>query len=509
MTEDNKLEIQTEIERLKAKIAVKNKEIKKLKTTNLFMESLFNGIDEEIMVMDNNFRINEINKAFLERCGLKRSEVIGRRCRDIKERPWAPCLTDSSLCPTLRASRSGESIEISHAYKDPESREKKDYVTIAYPLKDEDEEIRYFLEISRDVTEYRQLISKLQRSEKRLKAIVDTATDAIISIDEHQKIILFNNAAQKIFGYSGKDMLGKDVSILLPSIYGSHTRYIKRFLEKKDSSIIGKTISLTAVRNGGELFPIELSLSYLELEEKIIFTAIIRDKTEEQKMKSKMLQSERLAAVGEAVAHVAHEIKNPLMIIGGFSSQIRSNTEDEKARQKLDMVLDEVSRLERLAADLGDFTKAYKLVKRPASLNSVIKDVVQIMSGICAPEKYTFKKFLSDDIDEIECDPDKLRQVFINIISNGLEAMQNGGTISITTEKTPNGVEVRIADEGTGIPQDKIRNIFEPFYTTREHGSGLGLSISYKLVEAHNGEIWALSKPGQGTTFVIQLPASW
>jgi two-component system, LuxR family, sensor kinase FixL len=508
MADEIEIEMEKAVEKLKAKVAAKNKEIKKLKTMNLFMESLFNGIDEEIMVIDNDFRINDVNKAFLERCGLVKPEVIGRRCKELKERPWAPCAADGNLCPTLRASRSGESIEISHEYKDPRTRERKEYITIAYPLKDEDEEIRYFLEISRDVTEYRQLMLKLQRSENRLKAIVDTATDAIISIDERQKIILFNNAAQRIFGYQGKDVLGKDLSILVPAIYGNHRRYIKRFLEKKDSDIIGKTISLTAVRNGGEKFPIELSLSYLEMGENVIFTAIVRDKTEEVKMKSKMLQSERLAAVGQAVAHVAHEIKNPLMIIGGFSSQIRSKIEDEKDRHKLDMVLDEVMRLERLVADLGDFTKAYKLVKRPASLNSVINDVIQIMSGVCAPGKYNFTKQLSEQVGEVVCDPDKLKQVFINIISNGLEAMHDGGTISIATEKTPAGVEVKIADEGVGIPQSELRNIFEPFYTTREHGSGLGLSISYKLIEAHSGEIWANSEAGRGTTFVIQLPDS-
>jgi signal transduction histidine kinase len=115
---------------------------------------------------------------------------------------------------------------------------------------------------------------------------------------------------------------------------------------------------------------------------------------------------------------------------------------------------------------------------------------------------------LSEDVEEIECDPDKLKQVFINIISNGIEAMKSGGSIYISTEIIPNGVEIRITDEGAGINQDKLQNLFEPFYTTREHGWGLGLPISYKLIEAHNGDIWAVSAPGKGTTFIIQLPSS-
>jgi two-component system, LuxR family, sensor kinase FixL len=508
MQSEDKIETAKEIDGLKSRLTGKKKEIKKLKTMNLFMESLFNGINEEIMVIDNDFIIHEVNKAFLERCGLKKSDVLGRKCNGIKERPWVPCALEGNACPAIRAARSGEMTEVSHLYRDAAGKATKEFITITYPLKDEGEEIKYFLEISRDVTEYRQLILKLQRSEKRLKGILDSATDAIISIDENHKIILFNNAAQRIFRYSGKEAVGKDLGMLIPTIYGNHSKYIKRFLEKKDSDMIGRPKSLSGVRNGGEIFPIELSLSFMEEEEKVIFTAIIRDITEQHKMKSKMLQSERLAAVGQAVAHVAHEIKNPLMIIGGFSSQIRAKLEDEKDRSKLDMVLEEVMRLERLVADLGDFTKAYKLVKRPANLNSVIKDVLQIMTGVCVPDKYSFVKNFSEQVDEIDCDPDKLKQVFINIISNGLEAMQDGGTISISTEKIPTGVEIRITDEGIGIPPDKLRNIFEPFYTTREHGSGLGLSISYKLIEAHSGDIWAVSEPGRGTTFVIQLPSS-
>ncbi|MBN1627096.1 MAG: PAS domain S-box protein [Deltaproteobacteria bacterium] len=508
MISEEKTKMEKEIERLKSNLVSKRKEIKIIKTTNLFMETLFNGISEEIMVIDNDFNIIDVNKAFLERCGLKKPDVIGRKCGSIKERPWAPCARGDIICPVEHAAKSGETVQLSHLYKDPESGGTKEFTTIVYPLKDEGSDIKYFLEISRDVTEYRHLIMKLQRSEKRFRAILDTATDAIISLDENHEIILFNDAAQRIFGYSGKEVLGRDLRLLIPSQHNKNNKNIRRFLEKKDSDIFGKTISLKGARNGGEIFPIELSLSFMELEESVLYTAIIRDTTEQEKIKSKMLHSERLAAVGRAVAHVAHEIKNPLMIIGGFSSQIKSHLENEKDRHKLDMVLEEVARLERMVADLGDLTREYKLVKRPAHLNSVINDVIQIMTGACDQERYIFKKKLSEEIEEIECDPDKLKQVFINIISNGIEAMQSGGSIFISTEIISNGVEIRIADEGIGIDPDKLQNLFVPFYTTRNHGWGLGLPISYKLIEAHNGDIWALSTPGKGTTFVIQLPSS-
>jgi two-component system sensor kinase FixL len=283
---------------------------------------------------------------------------------------------------------------------------------------------------------------------------------------------------------------------------------VKRFIETKSSKIMGETVSLTALRKNGEEFPIELGLSYHEMDSEIIFTAFIRDVSKKKQMEKKLLQSERLAAVGQTVAHVAHEIRNPLMIIGGFSHQIRKSLTDGKTLNKLDMILDEVGRLEKLVSNLGDFTKEYKLMKRPADINSVIRDVLKIMGEIYPPEKYKFVEDLSPELDEINCDPDKLKQVFINLIANGIEAMEDGGTIRIRSQKWGYGAEIIIRDEGIGISDDNLDHIFEPFYTTREKGSGLGLSISYKIVEAHKGEISAVSTPGEGTTFAIRLPTS-
>jgi len=159
-----------------------------------------------------------------------------------------------------------------------------------------------------------------------------------------------------------------------------------------------------------------------------------------------------------------------------------------------------------LVAGLGDFTKTYKLVKRQADINSVISDVIKIMSELYPQDKYGFREFLSDSVREISCDPDKLKQVFINIISNGFEAMADGGVITVSSKRVADGIEIRITDAGVGIPEESLAHIFEPFYTTRERGSGLGLPISYKIIEAHDGDISAMSEPGRGTTFIIRLP---
>jgi len=472
---------------------------------NLFLEAIFDGISEEIMVIDRNGSIQDVNKVFLNECGLAREAVIGRKCYAIRKLSGSLCHIGTQHCPLEKAKETGERVEVTHRYETT-GGDQRELSRIMYPISAVGKSGQYFVEISTDVTEYRNLIRNLKAAKQRFSTILNTATDAIISINRHHKIVLFNSAAQRVFGYTGEEILNRDLNILIPPQYGDHYRFVRRFLESRTPKVIGNSLKLTAFRKSGEEFPIELGLSFYETEEDVTFTAIIRDISSQKQLEKKLLQSERLAAVGETVAHVAHEIKNPLMIIGGFSQQVRESVNDEKATQKLDMILEEVTRLERLVSSIGDFTKVHKLVSRSADINSVIRDVLKIMSGICSPEKHRFRVNLSPDLSEINCDPDKLKQVFINIITNGVEAMEDGGMITISTEKLDKSVEIRISDEGSGINDKDLLHIFEPFFTTRERGFGLGLAISYKLVEAHGGELWADSVPGKGTTFVVRLP---
>ncbi len=497
----------SEINRLKESLARKDREIEEMKVGGFFLETMFDGIEEQIMIIDPAYFVKDVNRAFLDQYGMKKEDVLGKKCHVITCGSERPCAFGRQVCPLEKAKETGQMGEVTHNFK-TEGGRLKELVRIVYPLAAKGKKPEYFVEISRDVTEYRNLILKLKSSEKKFRTILDTATDAILSIDENHKIVLFNNAAQQIFRYSRSEVLGKNLNRLIPQQYGDHFRFVKRFLEEKTPKIMGKTLPLIALRKGGEEFPIELGLSYYEMKGDITFTAIIRDVSAQKQLEKSLLQSERLAAVGQTVAHVAHEIKNPLMIIGGFSHQIKKSLMEEKSIQKIDMILDEVSRLEKMVADIGDFTKEYTLMKRPADINSVLGDVLKLMGEIYPSEKCSFTVGLSPDLKEINCDPDKLKQVFINIIANGIEAMEDGGTITISTGEWSRGVEVRISDEGIGICEEDLDHIFEPFYTTRERGSGLGLSISYKIVAAHKGELSAESMLGQGTTFVIRLPAT-
>ncbi len=497
-----------EIERLRAEVARLNGELEGIHIQNLFLSNVFDGISEEILVLDQEFTVRDINRVMLERYGLEKQEALGRKCFELKESCGAPChMGNRTACPLRRAVETETRVETRFRHTDPGGR-LRELSLIMYPIAvpGEESRIRYFLEIARDETRYRCLIEQLRNSQRRFRSILDTATNAILSIDESHCITLFNNAAERIFGYSRDEVLGEDLGILIPPKYGDHSGYVKRFLEQREGSLVGRTISLTALRKSGEEFPIELSLSFLEMESGITITAIIRDITERKRLEKMLLQSERLAAVGEAVAHVVHELKNPLMIIGGFTNQIQNSIEDERLHQKLGMIIEEVERVERLVGELGDFTKEYRLVLRQADVNSVLQDVVKFMRAAYSPDQYLFVESLDPDLGEIACDPDKLKQVFINVITNGIEAMSRGGVIILQSERLPHGIEIRISDEGRGIPEADLQHIFEPFFTTRERGSGLGLAISYKIIQAHGGEITAWNRPERGALFVIRLP---
>ena len=252
---------------------------------------------------------------------IKREEAIGKRCYEIMYGDKKYCNTSERPCPLIRAKNTNKDVRVIHKIKTDD--DVKDVLVEVYPL--EYDQSNLFAIISTQLTGYQHLINKIRAAEEKFKAILDTATDAILGVDKNNKIILFNNAAERIFGYSKEEILGKDLNTLIPSYYGDHSVYIKRFLETRKPRIIGKTVLFNALRKNGEEFPIELSLSYTELNGEITFTAIIRDVSGQKQMEKKLLQSERLAAVGKAVAHVAHEIKNPLMIIGGFSQQIKNH----------------------------------------------------------------------------------------------------------------------------------------------------------------------------------------
>jgi two-component system sensor histidine kinase HydH len=235
----------------------------------------------------------------------------------------------------------------------------------------------------------------------------------------------------------------------------------------------------------------------------------VDEKTEELRQShERLLRSERFAAVGEAAAYVSHEIKNPLMVIGGFARQLERNPEmPQTAGAKLIIISDEDKRLENFLGELRDFTRPAVPAKVAGNINDLVQEVAMMMQETAKDVNIQLITNLGGDVPVMSFDPNQMKQVLINLIKNALEAIDGGGIITLATSFQDAQVNLSVQDNGKGIDPEIIPDIFNPFFTTKKTGTGLGLAVINKIVEDHHGTIDVRSTKGRGTTFTIHLPA--
>jgi signal transduction histidine kinase len=252
---------------------------------------------------------------------------------------------------------------------------------------------------------------------------------------------------------------------------------------------------------------LSISFSVVEIHGSLYFTAIMRDITEYTAMENRVLQSERLAAVGNTVAHIAHEIKNPLLIIGGFARQLLRVPEfDEASRHKLSTIAEEVVHLEDMVAAMRDFVRRPPAQKRQGELAAAIAQALEQFQDSFREHNIQVRQVVETPLPAVSFDPKQLHQVLSNVLKNAQEAMPHGGEITIASRVRGDTVEISITDTGVGMPPEVAGNIFQPYFTTKETGTGLGLAICQSIMQEHGGCIFTDSAPGRGSTFTIQLP---
>jgi len=351
-------------------------------------------------------------------------------------------------------------------------------------------------------------LQELRQKQEINTGIIKSATDAIVTINEDHVIVGYNGGAENMFGYSRVEVLGQDLKILIPPPYKEeHRGYLRRYLATREARVIGRHVRLRAQRRDGSEFPMSISFSVAEIRDNLYFTGVIRDITEYQEMEDRLLQSERLAAVGNTVTHIAHEIKNPLLIIGGFARQLlKTPGLDDKARQKLNIITEEVSSLEAMVAAMRDFVRLPPAVKRRGRLEAAISDALELFQDTFTENHIKIKRVEDGPLPPLDFDPKQLRQVLINLFKNALEAMPRGGEITISSRVSGQNAEVLLADTGEGMPPEVAANIFQPYFTTKAQGTGLGLAICQSIIQEHGGSISVKSIPGKGSAFTIQLP---
>jgi signal transduction histidine kinase len=237
-------------------------------------------------------------------------------------------------------------------------------------------------------------------------------------------------------------------------------------------------------------------------------TRQVKLKTEELlESHERLLRSERFAAVGEAAAYVSHEIKNPLMVIGGMASQVeRRLAEDPSAQEKLRIIQTEVKRLESFLGELRDFLRPAQPSKQEIDLNQVIREVKALMEEAVQEKGIRFEDQLNPSLPPVEADPNQLKQVLLNLVKNALEATEGHGVILVSSGTDDDRVWLSVQDTGKGMSTEVQEKIFHPFYTTKEKGTGLGLAVINKIVTDHHGDVTVSSAAGSGSTFTVRLP---
>jgi len=338
--------------------------------------------------------------------------------------------------------------------------------------------------------------------------LLETMDNAVISVDNKGNIKTFNRKSEEIFNKKKEEVLNKYCQEVLNLNVGEKSLFKKCLLEKKN---IAREIILDEKGLKKKILDINTSFLTDESGEITGVVAVIRDVTEIKDLNEEVARHKRLAALGKLSAGIAHEIRNPLSSIRGLAQFVyNSFSKTDERKEDLNTIIQEVDRLNKLVVQVLDFAKLKKPNISRFSLKDLIRNVAELFRLEIKDKQIKFSLELTPDISQIQADEDQVRQILMNVIINAIQAIPKKGEIKIKTEKAllkgEPAIKLIIEDSGVGIPEKDFTQIFDPFFSTKEKGSGLGLSIAYKLIEAHRGEIKVESKEGEGTKFVILLP---
>jgi two-component system sensor kinase FixL len=362
--------------------------------------------------------------------------------------------------------------------------------------------------------------------EALLRAIIETAPDALIAIDERGLIQIANPAAERLFQYSAEELLGKNVSMLMPAPHRhGHDGYIARYLRTGEKRIIGIGRAVVGSRKDGTTFPMELAVGEARLGEHRLFTGFVRDLTERQEaerrlheLQAELLQVSRLSIMGEMASGLAHELNQPLTAIMNYVQACRRLLErdegirPERVRELMDKAVAQASRGGQIINRLRRFMAAGETERACEDVNRVVEEASALALVGARDKGIVVQARLARGLPDVLIDKVQIHQVVINLIRNGIDALAGTAgerTIVLQTQRGgPGEVEVTVADTGPGLAAQVKSRLFQPFVTTKAEGMGIGLSICRTIVDGHGGRIWASDHPGGGAAFHFTLPVA-
>ncbi|MBY0098928.1 PAS domain-containing sensor histidine kinase [Mesobacillus maritimus] len=378
----------------------------------------------------------------------------------------------------------------------------KTFDTIKVPLYHSDGSRRGFVVIGRDITERKQVKMLLEESEQRYKSLFDYNPDIVYMIDLNGRIANLNPQFQSITGFSVEETIGRKLEDLVKKRY-------KDEILKAHSSVItnhkSEIFELKVKHKNGKSITLSCTSVPMVINGKV--AGIIgygKDVTQIRETEKRLRRTEKLSVVGELSASVAHEIRNPLTSLKGFVQLLKM--EDEKHHLYYKIMLDELDRINHIVGELLLLAKPQKVLYKKVDIQNIISDVVSLLKTEASLHNIQIEFMSREDEIQIECEPNQLKQLFINIIKNAIDASNQGDVVAVSLDQIGENVSIIIKDNGCGISNERLKRLGEPFYSSKEKGTGLGLTVSFNIVQSHSGKIQFKSEQNKGTVVQIDLP---
>jgi len=381
-------------------------------------------------------------------------------------------------------------------------------------------------QLQQEIRERKQTEQALRDSEEKLGAIMNAVADAIILVDDQGKVIYSNPASEKIFGYTAEELKdGEMHPLLIPAeFHEAYGKGLEEFQKTGHGPAIGKTFELTAVRKNGTVFPVELSVSALKMNDRWHAAGIVRDVTERKEMREEIVRARKLESLGILAGGIAHDFNNLLSVILGNIDLTGEYMKPDAGGSGFLKAAETASlKAKDLTNQLITFSKGGAPLKKAGSVGDMLRETANLA---LSETDVKCEFFIPPDLRHVEFDEGQMRQAFRNLIANAAESMPGGGSVAVTAENIGTGsetsekslplpqgnyVRIIIRDQGVGIPEENLPRIFDPYFSTRDRGTqkgmGLGLTITWSVITRHGGRITVESELGTGTAFTIYLPA--
>lgn len=472
-----------------------------LKETTEQLRSFFVNNADAIWMIDAEDIVLGANPAFETLFGWSAEEAIGRKLpivpdelKDAMERIHRHIKAGNTVVglETMRRRKDGTLVHVE--------------ATLS-PLRDPAGAIVGITGICRDVTTRKRAEENLRDKTEQLESFIENNADAIAIVDNDGIVVRVNEAFENIFGWSKEEIVGAEIR-RLPFVPVEYEEEADRLLDQLNAGQPLHYVETVRKRKSGELLSVTVTASpILDWQGNMKGRSVtLRDVTERNIAQAHFRNSEKLAVAGQLAAGIAHEIRNPITSIKGFTQLMRSGVADK--RQYLDIMASEIERIELILNELLILAKPQAIKFERKDIRAILNQVMTLLDSQANLNGVEFELAFDSRTPYLHCDENQLKQVFINFIKNAIESMPRGGKLTIETSGDDERMVVRLADQGCGIPKDVLAKLGQPFYTTKDKGTGLGFMVSRQIIEQHAGDIRIESEVDVGTTVYITLPVN-